>query len=150
MDSKRELASSLPLQMAIYFNAYFAPCWLVAHVYTLVQKYEFLDVTYRSIVVALHLLMAVVELVRLYIGFLGNVTENVSQLSGFWIATLLLQLPMCLFFTFSGGLTSLPLDVGIDVIEVGFLLFELVTGTSLTRRTARTKERSNNNQLVEV
>ncbi|KFD47956.1 hypothetical protein M514_11189 [Trichuris suis] len=133
--STTELASSLPLQMAIYFNAYFAPCWLIAHIYTLVQKYELLDVTHRSIVLALHLLMVVVEMVRLYVGFLGNITENVvSQLSGFWIATLLLQLPMCLFFTFSGGLISLPLDIGIDVVQVAFLLFELVVGVFAIRK----------------
>ncbi|CDW59066.1 transmembrane protein 17 [Trichuris trichiura] len=135
--STTELASSLPLQMAIYFNAYFAPCWLVGHVYTLVQKYELLDVTHRSIVLALHLLMVVVEMVRLYVGFLGNITENVSQLSGFWIATLLLQLPMCLFFTFSGGLISLPLDIGIDVVQVAFLLFELVVGIFAIRKMSR-------------
>ncbi|KHJ47196.1 hypothetical protein D918_02762 [Trichuris suis] len=109
--STTELASSLPLQMAIYFNAYFAPCWLIAHIYTLVQKYELLDVTHRSIVLALHLLMVVVEMVRLYVGFLGNITENVVRL--------------CSLSLMTGGLISLPLDIGIDVVQVAFLLFEV-------------------------
>ncbi|KRZ09489.1 Transmembrane protein 17B [Trichinella zimbabwensis] len=35
---KREIISSLPLQMTVYFNAYFAPCWVTSHLYTLFQK----------------------------------------------------------------------------------------------------------------
>ncbi|XP_003368772.1 hypothetical protein Tsp_11559 [Trichinella spiralis] len=65
--------------MTVYFNAYFAPCWVTAHLYTLFQKYSTLDGTQKSILVIAHIVMIVVEIVRLYLGFVGNLSENGSD-----------------------------------------------------------------------
>ena len=34
------------------------------------------------------------QVVRLYLGYLGNLGERVPELAGFWLLTILLQLPM--------------------------------------------------------
>ena len=34
------------------------------------------------------------QVVRLYLGYLGNLGEKVPELAGFWLLTILLQLPM--------------------------------------------------------
>ena len=36
----------------------------------------------------------IIEITRLYLGYLGNLTEKVPELAGFWLLTVLLQLPM--------------------------------------------------------
>ncbi|OUC46253.1 hypothetical protein D917_07870 [Trichinella nativa] len=70
--------------MTVYFNAYFAPCWVTAHLYTLFQKYSTLDGTQKSILIIAHIVMIVVEIVRLYLGFVGNLSENGSTKAG-WL-----------------------------------------------------------------
>ena len=37
------------------------------------------------------------QVVRLYLGYLGNLGERVPELAGFWLLTILLQLPMQVF-----------------------------------------------------
>ncbi|KAL1283405.1 Transmembrane protein 17B [Trichinella pseudospiralis] len=138
---KREIISSLPLQMTVYFNAYFAPCWVTAHLYTLFQKYSTLDGTQKSILVIAHIVMIVVEIVRLYLGFVGNLSENgsfsVPKLAGFWITTLMLQFPMMIYQSISSDWSALPLERAVDGLQTIFLIFELIIGFLAVKRIAK-------------
>ncbi|KRX53357.1 Transmembrane protein 17B [Trichinella sp. T9] len=143
---KREIISSLPLQMTVYFNAYFAPCWVTAHLYTLFQKplhlqYSTLDGTQKSILIIAHIVMIVVEIVRLYLGFVGNLSENgsdsVPKLAGFWITTLMLQFPMMIYQSISSDLNALPLERAVDGLQTIFLIFELIIGFFAVKRIAK-------------
>ncbi|KRZ26177.1 Transmembrane protein 17B [Trichinella pseudospiralis] len=127
---KREIISSLPLQMTVYFNAYFAPCWVTAHLYTLFQKYSTLDGTQKSILVIAHIVMIVVEIVRLYLGF-------VPKLAGFWITTLMLQFPMMIYQSISSDWSALPLERAVDGLQTIFLIFELIIGFLAVKRIAK-------------
>ncbi|OUC45836.1 hypothetical protein D917_08183 [Trichinella nativa] len=47
-------------------------------------QYSTLDGTQKSILIIAHIVMIVVEIVRLYLGFVGNLSENGSTKAG-WL-----------------------------------------------------------------
>ena len=49
---------------------------------------------YKFILVTLLVATTIIEITRLYLGYLGNLTEKVPELAGFWLLTVLLQFPM--------------------------------------------------------
>nr|XP_030123113.1 transmembrane protein 17 isoform X1 [Taeniopygia guttata] len=95
-----EILSSLPLQMSLYFNVYFFPLWWLITVAILYMKYPALSDYYKFILVTIMILVSLTELIRLYLGYVGNLLEKVPELAGFWLLTLLPQLPVvAAFFT---------------------------------------------------
>lgn len=55
------------------------------------------------------------------------VSLQVPELAGFWLLSLLLQLPLILFLLFNEGLTNLPLEKAIHIIFTMFLTFQVVS-----------------------
>ncbi|XP_067950616.1 transmembrane protein 17B-like [Watersipora subatra] len=124
-----EYLTSLPLQIALYFNAFYFPVWVISSCITYQAKYSCLDELYRVVVIALVVMMSFVELIRLYLGYLGNLTEKVPELAGSWLLTILLQLPSCLFLLLNYRATrSLPLEIAMNVVLVTFVFCEIIIG----------------------
>lgn len=48
------------------------------------------------------------------------------MLAGFWIATLILQLPLTSFLLFHSGIVILPLERAVDIVQITFILFEVI------------------------
>ena len=71
--------TSLPLQMTVYFNIFFFPFWLTAVALMLSLKYVYLDGTYQVLLIAILVVFSAVEIIRLYLGFVGNLQEKVGQ-----------------------------------------------------------------------
>ncbi|GMT17901.1 hypothetical protein PFISCL1PPCAC_9198, partial [Pristionchus fissidentatus] len=92
-----ECMTSLPLQMSLHYNALLAPFLFVIGISSFIYKYQYLSPIYQVILIALHIVHVVIEAVRLVLGFVGNLGEKVPALSGFWITSLLLQLPISIF-----------------------------------------------------
>ncbi|XP_072408524.1 transmembrane protein 17B-like isoform X3 [Chiloscyllium punctatum] len=92
----RESATSLPLQICLYFNLYFFPFWWVCEVIILELK--------------------------------------VPELAGFWLLSLLLQIPMTLFDCCNPRFMVLPLEYGVNLVFIAFLLIETVLTFSSLRR----------------
>lgn len=84
-----EVLSNLPLQMALYFHLCYFPVWLV----TQCALHE-LPVLGGKARLALYLILFLVEPLRLYLGYSGNLLERVSTLFAFWVLTLLFELPI--------------------------------------------------------
>ncbi|XP_017526108.1 transmembrane protein 17 [Manis javanica] len=122
-----EMVSSLELQMSLYFNTYFFPLWWVSNVMMLQMKYSVLPDYYKFIVITVIILITLIEAIRLYLGYMGNLQEKVPELAGFWLLSLLLQLPLILFLLFNEGLTNLPLEKAIHIIFTMFLTFQVVS-----------------------
>ncbi|XP_006881021.1 PREDICTED: transmembrane protein 17 [Elephantulus edwardii] len=122
-----DMVSSLALQMSLYFNTYFFPLWWVTSVVMLHMKYSILPDYYKFIVVTIIILVSLIEAIRLYLGYMGNLQEKVPELAGFWLLSLLLQLPLILFLLFNEGLKSLPMEKAVNIIFVLFLTFQVVT-----------------------
>ncbi|XP_054842974.1 transmembrane protein 17 [Eublepharis macularius] len=121
-----ELVSNLPLQMSLYFNLYFFPFWWVSSVVMLQLKYPVLPDYYKFILVTITILTSLIEAIRLYLGYMGNLQEKVPELAGFWLLSLFLQLPLILFLLFNEGLKIQPLERAVHIIFVAFLIFQVV------------------------
>ncbi|PSN37002.1 Transmembrane protein 17B [Blattella germanica] len=77
--------------MSLYFNIYFFPIWLVTVLLILDLKYQCLSHICSFIVVTVLVAIIGIEVLRLYIGCMGNLTEKVPELASFWMMSLLLQ-----------------------------------------------------------
>ncbi|KFV87475.1 Transmembrane protein 17, partial [Struthio camelus australis] len=121
-----EIISSLPLQMSLYFNVYFFPLWWLSTVVMLQLKYPVLSDYYKFIVVTVIILASLIEVIRLYLGYMGNLQEKVPELAGFWLLSLLLQLPIILFLLFNEGLKIQPLERAVNIIFALFLTFQVI------------------------
>ncbi|KFO84378.1 Transmembrane protein 17, partial [Buceros rhinoceros silvestris] len=129
-----EIVSSLPLQMSLYFNVYFFPFWWLITVVMLHLKYPALSDYYKFILVTVLMLASAIEAVRLYLGYMGNLQEKVPELAGFWLLSLLLQLPIILFLLFNNGLKIQPLERAVHAIFALFLTVQVITAFVTLKR----------------
>ncbi|XP_062523273.1 transmembrane protein 17B-like [Corticium candelabrum] len=123
-----EILSNLPLQMSLFFNAWFSPFWIVTCLYMLGFKFASLAFHYKVILITIYIVMAIVEAVRLYLGYVGNLQEKVPELAGFWLLTLVIQLPLLLFLLLNTATVVLPLERGVHSPMVLFLFLEIFLG----------------------
>ncbi|XP_062429460.1 transmembrane protein 17 [Rhea pennata] len=129
-----EIISSLPLQMSLYFNVYFFPLWWLSTIVMLQFKYPILSDYYKFIVVTVIILASLIEVIRLYLGYMGNLQEKVPELAGFWLLSLLLQLPIILFLLFNEGLKIQPLERAVNIIFAFFLTFQVIAAFLALRK----------------
>ncbi|NXX89673.1 TMM17 protein, partial [Centropus bengalensis] len=131
-----EILSSLPLQMSLYFNVYYFPFWWLSTVVMLHLKYPVLSDYYKFILITIMILASLIEIIRLYLGYMGNLQEKVPELAGFWLLSLLLQLPMILFLLFNEGLKIQPLERAVHIVFVLFLTFQVIAAFVTLKRMA--------------
>lgn len=81
--------------------------------------------------------MSVIEVIRLFLGYSGNLQEKVPELAGFWLLSILLQLPLLLFLIFDPGAEPLPLERVSHGILVVLLLFQIPVSSLTLRRTTK-------------
>uniref|UniRef100_A0AAQ4RIF8 Zgc:112294 n=1 Tax=Gasterosteus aculeatus aculeatus TaxID=481459 RepID=A0AAQ4RIF8_GASAC len=72
-----ELVSHLPLQMLLYFNIFYFPCWWFSAVFMLEVKFHYLPGYYQALLITGMILLTIIEVVRLYLGYVGNLREKV-------------------------------------------------------------------------
>lgn len=94
----------------------------------LVAKYAKLDSVYKFITIVVYVAMAIVEILRLYLGYAGNLQEKVPELAGFWILTLVLQLPLTLMLLLNESMLIMPMERAVNIIMAVFVLFETIQG----------------------
>ncbi|XP_069684449.1 transmembrane protein 17B-like [Periplaneta americana] len=123
-----EIVSNLPLQMSLYFNVIFFPFWLCTVITMLQLKYECLSNIYRFIVVTILIAVIGIECLRLYMGYLGNLTEKIPELAGFWMLSLLLQFPLQMFLFVNEETIPSPIERAVQGIMLSFLIVQLISG----------------------
>ncbi|CAG0890000.1 unnamed protein product [Cyprideis torosa] len=123
-----EVVSSLPLQMCLYFNAFFFPCWLAASLMTLFVKFPYLSEIFQPLAVAMACSVSALEVIRIYLGYSGNLSEKIPELVGFWLLTLLIELPLISFALFSSGLKTIVFERTLNAFLAVLVLLELVFG----------------------
>ena len=74
-----EIVSDLPLQMALFFNVCYFPAWLIISIVIAAVKYEYLNYLYKFVLVTILIAATIIEIIRLYLGYLGNLTEKVGK-----------------------------------------------------------------------
>ncbi|CAG0916597.1 unnamed protein product [Notodromas monacha] len=132
-----EVSSSLPLQTCLYFNAWFFPVWFGCSVYVLSLKLEALSELFQPLAVTVLVAATVVEMIRVYLGYSGNILEKIPELVGFWLLTLLVQFPLVTFSLFATGLKHRSVEVTLNAILMVFVSLELFFGYFSIKRIAR-------------
>jgi len=119
--------SSLPLQMSLFYNVCYFPVWLFCTGFIVALKFGRVDLIYQIFLSAILVVFSGLEFGRLYLGFLGNLTEKVPELSGFWLLTLF-QLPLLCIYTFYGNFLPLPFETALNAVLLSFLAAQLLFG----------------------
>ena len=63
--------------MCLFFNLCYFPFWLITSVVIAYVKFDHLNYLYQFILVTLLFFSTIIEIIRLYLGYLGNLTEKV-------------------------------------------------------------------------
>ncbi|XP_059177427.1 transmembrane protein 17B-like [Physella acuta] len=120
--------TNLPLQMLLYFNCFYFPFWYIGSLVILDLKWQKLDELYRIVLVAVYIVYFIIEVVRLYLGYLGNLMERVPELAGSWLLTLLLTTPLILLLLVNDNARVLPLERALHIVMVIMVILEVFTG----------------------
>ncbi|XP_034954684.2 transmembrane protein 17B-like [Zootoca vivipara] len=133
--------SSLPLQMMLYFNAFFFPFWCLSEGVMLELKYSLLPTYYQFLLVSAYLMIISAEGLRLYLGFIGNLQEKVPELAGFVLLSFLIETPVLLFILTDEHIIRLPLEMAVHLVLLLFLASEITAAVfalkGMTRQLAR-------------
>ncbi|XP_026168195.1 transmembrane protein 17B [Mastacembelus armatus] len=137
---EKRVLSSLQLQMSLYFNMWFFPLWWISEIVMLQLKYPALPDYYKFILVTVLILMTLIEAIRLYLGYAGNLKEKVPELAGFWLLSILLQFPLILFQLFNEAILIQPLERGVHIVFSIFILTQALFGFVALRDVVRHTE----------
>eukprot|EP00047_Mylnosiga_fluctuans_P014146 m.35718 g.35718 ORF g.35718 m.35718 type:complete len:159 (-) comp5352_c0_seq2:278-754(-) len=119
--------SSLPLQVCLYFNCFYWPLWLIGCIVTTSSNSIFGgDVIH----VLLYIVIAVIEPLRLYVGYSSNLREKVSALFGFLLLSVLFEFPIVVALAFRSGAHAM--EWALNIVQLTFLFAEGVFGYSAT------------------
>ncbi|XP_030621198.1 transmembrane protein 17B [Chanos chanos] len=140
LSQSKDVVSSLPLQMSLFFNMCFFPLWWISEVVMLHLKYPALPDYYKFILITVLILMTFIEAIRLYLGYAGNLQEKVPELAGFWLLSLLLQFPLILFQLFNEAILIQPLERGVHIVLALFILAQIISGFAALRAMVRHTE----------
>ncbi|XP_028680009.1 transmembrane protein 17A [Erpetoichthys calabaricus] len=124
--SAHQVVSHLPLQMLLYFNVFYFPFWWLSEVLMLELKLPLLAGYYQVLIIMGMVVITSTELLRLYLGYVGNLQEKVPELATFWLLTVFFQLPLLLFFQTDEEVVILPLERAVHLIFLLFLISETV------------------------
>ena len=64
--------------MCLFFNVCYFPFWLLVALTITYIKYEYLNYLYKFVLVTVLVAAVFIEVTRLYLGYLGNLTEKVK------------------------------------------------------------------------
>ncbi|XP_043235302.1 transmembrane protein 17-like isoform X2 [Amphibalanus amphitrite] len=132
-----ELVASLPLQMCLYFNILYLPCWSAVLAVVFHAKLDRMDFLNRYIYVTVVVGALLMEAARLYVGYMGSLREDVPDLAGFWLITLLLACPLHGLLLLNRGALQLAPELAVLWPQAVFVTAELVLGYAAARRLAQ-------------
>ena len=125
--TSRKILGSLSFQILIQFNLLLLPLWVIIMVVGIVYRtlYFPIDIYYYELVITT-MIFTMVESLRLYLSFFGNLTEQVSDITG---SLMLMIFPILILVvnTFVYGII-LELEFSCNVIYIAFLLMEGIAG----------------------
>ena len=137
--SRFQVAASTPLQMALYFNIAYAIVFAGINQALFFWKSTVWDLPLVVAVVSpmSFWVWALLEPIRLLLGYIGNLRERVAWLGGFWVLTVFPQTILHVYFIVgqaSIGWFTLPIEIALSSIYLILLLFELVLGYGTFKR----------------
>ncbi|XP_073971656.1 transmembrane protein 17-like [Rhodnius prolixus] len=134
--------SNLPLQVCLYFNVVFFPFWLAVNFIMIPIKFSKLEILYQFILALSLVAVIIIEGIRLYIGYIGNLKEKIPEIASFWLISVLLQTPLQMFLLLSSGIKSSVLERIMQSIMCIFLIVQIILGFIALKHTAKHSVRS--------
>jgi hypothetical protein len=143
--SRFQVASSTSLQMLLYFNCLYALVFGVLHQMIYAWKLSIWAPPLLSELLTpmLFYIWAFVEVLRLALGYFGNLAERVPWLMAFWVLTLFPQPAIQFYFMFVqriAGWFILPIEltlcIGMQLIYIAQLVVSYSTSKRLVAKAA--------------
>ncbi|KAK9879852.1 hypothetical protein WA026_008356 [Henosepilachna vigintioctopunctata] len=131
-----EVMSNLPLQMAIYFNAIYTPFWIFIILMYLTEELRYFSDLYKFVILTVICIAILVEILRLYLGYEGNLRDKVPELAGFWMLSVLLQFPIQSILLFTPHIEFSILEVLSQTIMFVMLITQIISGYIALKFTA--------------
>ncbi|XP_055343026.1 transmembrane protein 17B-like [Paramacrobiotus metropolitanus] len=128
------VASHLGFQMSLYFNVWYYPFWTAICIYALYEKYSILDDILAALCPIFIALSIFLEGCRLYFGYYGNLFENIAALGAYFLITIFLQVPIIVVQVASYRFRMLCVEWWMDIVLLGFVFLEVITGTMAYRQ----------------
>jgi transmembrane protein 17 len=133
-----DYSSSLPLQMLLYFNVCFFPCWLFSLTFVLPVLSLITGQNYHVILMVFAFIFkAIIECVRLYLGYAGNLAERMPELTAFCLLTIIFQIPLSIFLLVYPLIATIGIQLSlvfaVEIIYLTFLLIEAGFGIYAVR-----------------
>ncbi|CAF2329598.1 unnamed protein product [Rotaria sp. Silwood2] len=133
-----DYSSSLPLQMLLYFNVCFFPCWLFSLTFVLPVLELTSSNDAKILMIFAFVFKAIIEFVRLYLGYTGNLAERMPELTAFCLLTIIFQIPLSIFLLIYPLLaTSIKLEMAlifaVEIIYIAFVVLEGAFGIYAVR-----------------
>ncbi|KAF7287348.1 hypothetical protein GWI33_001708 [Rhynchophorus ferrugineus] len=123
-----EIKANLPLQVTAYFNVVFIPVWLSVILIFIVQSFDYLDQLKQFLLITLFVTVFIIECLRLFMVYVGNLNDKIPELACFWMLSLFLQVPLQSIFLFTPYFQLGVLEVTSQSIMVILLVFETIFG----------------------
>ena len=132
-----DYSSSLPLQMLLYFNVCFFPCWLFSLTFVL-PILALATANYHVILMVFAFIFkAVIECVRLYLGYAGNLAERMPELTAFCLLTIIFQIPLSIFLLIYQLIATIEVQLAlifaVEILYLTFLVLEAGFGIYAVR-----------------
>ncbi|KAF7992674.1 hypothetical protein HCN44_005018 [Aphidius gifuensis] len=128
-DTGNLIKSSLPLQMALYFNVWLFPIWFSVILLGIDAQYYSLSSVYKFVIIATYLTISILECIRLYFGYLGNLAEKIPELASFWLISTLIQFPLLMFIFLDSNMLPYFLERLATGMMISLVTIEIITGT---------------------
>jgi transmembrane protein 17 len=132
-----DYSSSLPLQMLLYFNVCFFPCWLFSLAFVLPVLALASSNQHVILMVFAFLFKAIIECVRLYLGYAGNLAERMPELTAFCLLTIIFQAPLSIFLLIYQLIATIEVQLAlifaVEILYLTFLVLEGVFGIYAVR-----------------
>ncbi|KAL1514837.1 hypothetical protein AB1Y20_003922 [Prymnesium parvum] len=137
--SRYQVASSTTLQMWLYFNVWYVVVFIL--LFQMIAAWK-AHIWNASLVIQLLTPMAfwswaVIEVLRLGLGYFGNLAERVPWLLAFWMLTLFPQPVLQLYFLFIQGFAgwfTTPIETCLCLGILVFYIAELVVSYQANKR----------------
>ncbi|KAM8887269.1 transmembrane protein 17A isoform 3-T3 [Spinachia spinachia] len=100
-------------------------------------QFHYLPGYYQALLITGMILLSVIEAVRLYLGYVGNLEEKVPELAAFCLLSFMFQLPVLLFFLTDEGILILPLERAVHSLYLLFLLAQVLASMLALRTMTR-------------
>lgn len=131
----RPSLANLQLQVALYYNALYSIMFSIILGAIAMQKIEYYN---KKVAISVMIVWSVIEPVRLYYGYRGNLKESVPELSTSMLITLFPQLPFVIYLAYYQPV-QFPADKPLGTIMLIFVAFELLAGLYTLRQLIRTQ-----------